>query len=251
MLAHRSHPRYRLIVAANRDEFYARPTAPATYWADQPQILAGRDLEKGGTWLGVTRSGRFAALTNFRDRAQRDPSARSRGLIVSRFLASDDTPLTYLEQLAAETDSYNDFNLLLADENTLYYFSSREHALRPLDPGIYALSNHLLDTPWPKVRRAKTRLETLLAPADEVASEDLFSLLAERSCEPDAILPDTGVGLEWERALSAIFVVTADYGTRSSTLLLLSQDGEMQFFERTYEHGRAHNTERFFLSTVN
>lgn len=225
LLAWRAHPDYPLVVAANRDEFFARPTAPAAWWQDVPAVLAGRDLQGGGTWMGVSRNGRFAALTNFRDPASFSGDKASRGELVAAYLRGDDAPGAYLQSVAPRLADYNPFNLLVADRDSLWYLGSRENAPpRALAPGVYGLSNHLLDTPWPKVQRAKSALAKALDALPRRAP--LFDLLRDRSPVPDAQLPRTGVSLDWERLLSAAFVHSPDYGTRSGTVLLVDRHGE-------------------------
>lgn len=232
LLAWQAHPDYPLVVAANRDEFHARRTAAADFWLDAPAVLAGRDLEAGGTWLGVSRGGRFAALTNFRDPGRNKPDAPSRGTLVSRFLAGTQTPQEYLDQIEASAASYNGFNLLFGDRHSLWCFSNCGEGKRQLDPGIYGLSNHLLDTPWPKVARGKSALAVALqALPDETA---LFALLRDDRVAPDEALPRTGVSQEWERLLSAAFVRMPGYGTRSSTVLLLDRRAHLRFVEQSY-----------------
>lgn len=232
VLAYRQHPRYRLIVAANRDEYYRRPAAPAHFWPERPDVLAGRDLEQLGTWMGITRTGRFAALTNYRDPSAVKPGTRSRGRLVSDYLCGQEPPQAYLCRVAAESDSYNGFNLLVGDWETLFYFSSRTGRVEEVSPGIHGLSNHLLDTPWPKVVRAKSQLAGLLGSGD-ISPEGLFDILRDTELFPDGQLPDTGVGLEWERLLAPVFIVSPDYGTRANTVLLQEAGGKVAFFERT------------------
>lgn len=233
LFAHRAHPHYRLVVAANRDEWFRRPTAAAAFWPDAAHVLAGRDLEQQGTWLGITRAGRFAAVTNFRDPASHRAQAPSRGQLVSRFLLSSESPGDYLAALRAEAPRYNGFSLLVADRESLYYCSNREGAIRALAPGIYGLSNHLLDVPWPKVRQGKQRLAEALARGPN--ADALLELLADTGVAPDAELPRTGVELDWERKLSALRIVADGYGTRSSTVLLVGADGEASFVERSFD----------------
>lgn len=235
--AYRCHPRYRLIVAANRDEFYRRPTAPADFWPECPPLLAGRDLEQGGTWLGVTRDGRVAALTNYRDPAAQKADARSRGGLVRDYLCGGLAPAEYLELARAAGGEYNGFNLLAGDGDGLWYWSNRGTAPAEVPPGVHGLSNHLLDTPWPKVVRAKAGMAACLRGPDEALAERLFALLADGAAAPDAELPDTGVGLAWERTLSPIFIASPDYGTRSSTVVLAGYDGRVWLGERTWPGG--------------
>lgn len=253
LLAWRAHPSYRLVVAANRDEEHARPTSNANFWPDAPEILAGRDLRSGGTWSGVTRSGRFAAVTNFRDPADRATRATSRGALVAEFLRSGVSAARFLQRLRPEAFDFAGFGLFVFDGTELGYFSNRGDTLRILEPGIYGLSNHLLDTPWPKVQRGKQRLAAALANADDDAtlSEELFRYLGERTIADDGELPDTGVGLERERLLSPPFVLSEFYGTRSSTVTLLREDGQIVVEERTFSaEGRAVAQESFTFRRV-
>lgn len=235
LVAWRAHHEFSLVVAANRDEYYRRPTASAAFWPDHPQVLAGRDLEAGGTWLGMTRNGRFAALTNFRDPARQKPAAPSRGALVAGFLTGDTAIDAYLDALPAA--DYNGFNLLLGDGERLVAFSNVSMTRHALPPGLYGLSNHHLDTPWPKVSSGKTALEAALGALPDEAP--LFRLLHDGTVHPDAVLPTTGVPLEWERLLSAAFVRSPDYGTRSSTVLTCSAGNVVTFDEQTWLAGGA------------
>lgn len=229
-----------LIVAANRDEFHARPTAAASTWPrddkdddDAPEIVAGRDLQAGGTWLGVTREGRFAALTNVREPfVAPPPGARSRGGLVAEFLRGRAAPGEYLAGLAP--DAYAGFNLVVGDRSSLWYLSNRSGPARALGPGVYGVSNAALDTPWPKVRRGRENLARLVA-AGAASPEAVLALLADRAPAPDAELPDTGVGLVMERVLSPLCVVSPGYGTRSSTALTIHRDGVVEFRERSHD----------------
>jgi uncharacterized protein with NRDE domain len=234
--AWRTHPDYPLVVAANRDEFYARPTAAAKFWEDAPEVLAGRDLEGGGTWLGVSRGGRFAALTNHRKASSRLENAPTRGRLVSDFLTSRASPLDYVRSLAPNGAAYNGFNLLVADSESLCWLSNLGGEPRRLEPGVYAISNDLLDTPWPKVVRGKSAFQNLLTHGD-LDFEKFFDLLLDRQVAEDTALPDTGIGLLRERSLSPIFITAGDYGTRSSTVLLMGVDGGVEFEERTFQPG--------------
>lgn len=230
--AHRVHPVYPLILIANRDEFFDRPTAAASQWEDRPGIFAGRDLVHGGTWLGIADSGRFAAVTNYRQ-----PSApkgkHSRGALVTEFLASSGSPAGFLNELRARADDFSGFNLIAGDRYELAYFSNREGIVRTLKPGIYGLSNHLLDTPWPKVRRGKERFSSATE-GPEIVSDNLFAILGDKTLAPDDELPDTGVGYEREKLLSAIFIETPVYGTRSSSIVLADKDFRLSLDERTF-----------------
>lgn len=251
LFAYKCHPRYKLIFLANRDEFYQRPSLPLDYWPDAPDILAGRDLEGKGTWMGLTRTGRLAAITNFRAPADHRLNAPSRGLLVSNYLNSRTPAQEYLQMLLAESKNYNGFNLLAGDSDNLHYFSNQTRTIEKITPGIHGLSNHLLDTPWPKVVTGKKRLETLLNPSGPVNMEDLFTLLADRSMPEEKLLPDTGIGFDWERILAPLFIVSPGYGTRCSSIVLIENSGRIQFAERTYppgnELGRGAKTRTFIL----
>lgn len=243
-VSYRQHPDYPLLLAANRDEFFSRPTAAADWWAEQPDLLAGRDLQAGGSWLGVARNGRVAALTNFRDPATIKPNAPSRGELVSRFLCGAQAAPDFAAALLPQLPAYNGFNLLLFDGKQLSYVSSTEQRAVTLPPGLHVVSNHVLDTPWPKVEKLKQGLRAHLAECnlDEAA---LFALLADQETPPDAHLPDTGVGLEWERRLASIFVRAPGYGTRASTLLRL-QRHQAELVERSFgADGNATGERRF------
>jgi uncharacterized protein with NRDE domain len=232
LLAWHVHPDYPLVVAANRDEYFARPSAPAAFWPQAPDVLAGRDQEAGGTWLGITRQQRFSALTNFREGGKQRPDAPSRGALVADFLVGDADPQDYLAALAARSADYNGFNLFVADERRLGYCSNRGDGPRWLTPGIYGLSNHLLDTPWPKLAAAKVAFAKAL---DDLPAQDrFFALLADREIVPDTRLPETGVPLGWERILSAVFVNSPNYGTRASTLLTTHRTGWVTLIERSF-----------------
>jgi uncharacterized protein with NRDE domain len=235
-LAYEQGP-HRLVVAANRDEFHARPTAPAAFWRDAPHVLAGRDLRGGGTWLGVTRGGRFAAITNYRDTADPPPGAPSRGHLVADFLTGAADAGEYVRRTDREGHRYAGFNLLAADDSGLFYVSNRAAGWRRLEPGVYGLSNHLLDTPWPKVRRATAALRASLAQPADGLEPALFSALADEAFAPDGELPETGVGMELERALSAPFIRAGEYGTRASTVLAVSRGGGVRLVERTVTPG--------------
>lgn len=239
--AWKAHPDYPLVVAANRDEWHDRPTAPAGWWDDDPNILAGRDLKAGGTWLGITRSGRFAALTNFRDPSDKKSDAPSRGQLVSQFLAGVMPARDYLTALRADTSRYQGFNLLVGDQESLCYFSSRSAEILPIPAGVHALSNHTLNEPWPKVKMAKSALgEVLRANMPEDARQmAIYDFLSDQSKAHDAALPDTGVGRDWERILSPALIITEKYGTRCSTVLSVSSRGEVMFEERSLDRNGA------------
>jgi uncharacterized protein with NRDE domain len=233
LFAYRKHPIYQLIVAANRDEFLVRPTAEAHYWEDEPAILAGRDLRKMGTWMGVTTTGRFSALTNYRDPKETTEGKRSRGELVADFLKSDGNPVDFLVELKKNRPFYPGYNLLAGDTNELYYFSNIENEIHRLEPGIYGVSNHLLNTDWPKVIQGREGLNKIVHSPNIGIIEELFDLLQNAEPASDELLPKTGVSLEWERILSPMFIKSEGYGTRSSTVLLAT-DKEIFYKERTY-----------------
>ncbi len=231
--AWRSHPRYHLVVAANRDEYFGRPAAPAGFLDDHPNVLAGRDLEAGGTWLGITLDGRFAALTNYRNPADKKTGAPSRGALVADFLTGRTGSEEYVRLVEKRAADYNGFSLLVGDVGSMFFFSNRSDRATRVAPGVHGLSNHLLDTPWPKVEKAKTGFAALLdAPFD---SEAAFGLLNDTERASGGELPSTGVSLELEERLSAIRILAVGrYGTRCSTALCFSQDGRIEFHERSY-----------------
>ena len=235
LIASKSHPLYPLIIAANRDEFYHRPTAPLSFWDDNPEILAGRDLQEKGTWLGVTKKGRIAAITNYRDPTDINPDAPSRGLLVSNFLISAQAPADYLKAIENSGKNYNGFNLVIGDINQLWWYSNKKKNVLKIETGIHGISNHLLDTPWPKIKKTRSGLHDILNTSGPIDPEDIFRLLADTNHPKDDDLPDTGVGREWERVLSSVFVSSEIYGTRSSAVILLDNFGNLTFFERTYK----------------
>jgi uncharacterized protein with NRDE domain len=232
LLVWRMHPNYPLVVAANRDEFHARPAARAGWWPDHPQILAGRDLQAAGTWLGLTRTGRFAALTNYRDPEQRRAAVPSRGALVADLLMAGGSVAEGLAHLRDVADEYNAFNLIFSDGERLGIFESALRTGRELGPGVYGLSNHLLDTPWPKVQDGKSRLQSALSGMTDTAP--LLALLRDDRPASDERLPATGISLEWERLLSSAFVRAPDYGTRCSTIIRIERPGRAHFEEWTW-----------------
>ena len=246
------HPRYRLIFAGNRDEFHDRPASPMGWWADQPDILAGRDLQAGGTWLGVSRAGAFGVVTNFREMQRPTPGMPSRGALITRYLSAGQPAARFLAELQAEAAPYAGFNLLLADSTEMHYASNRaEPFSRALPAGVHGLSNHLLDTSWPKLARTQARFEQLLA-LPEPRLEDLLAMLADRETAADHLLPDTGIGLEWERLLSAPFIVDARYGTRCSTVVRIGRDALLEIRERRFDRdGRTTGEDAFEIRGVN
>lgn len=237
LFAYHQHPHYPLILAANRDEFYQRPSASADFWPEHPDLLAGKDLAEGGTWLGLTRKGRLAVITNYRDGQPGQTYSRSRGKLTLDYLTTDTTPFDYLRQIHQQKDQYNGFNLLVGDGQQLYYYSNRQGEIRDLKPGIYGLSNHLLNTPWPKVKAGRDSLGQAVNCLPDTTP--LWSFLQSPDQAPDHQLPDTGVPLDWERLLSAAFIDSDDYGTRASTLLLIDREGQVSFTEQSYTKPQA------------
>ncbi len=234
LMAYRMHPRYPLVLAANRDEFHARPAAPLYWWDDGPPLLAGRDLAAGGAWCGVDRRGRMALVTNYRDPSLPKPQGSSRGDLVPAFLRGDRDAGDFVQDAAARSAQYAGFSLLAMDATGLGYAVSQPEAeARMLPPGIYGLNNHRLDTPWPKVLRTRARFEQAVA-ADVPAPARLFEILSDRTAADDDALPDTGIGIEWERRLSAPFIVSEEYGTRCTTVLLIDREGQVRVEERCH-----------------
>jgi uncharacterized protein with NRDE domain len=239
------HPTYKLIIAANRDEFYQRKTAAANFWNDNPNILGGRDLEAAGTWMAMNRNGKISLVTNYRDPHNINPKAPSRGQLVSNYLANGDAPKDYLEQLTPLAAFYNGYNLLVGYPDELWYHSNYGNEIKRLSSGVYGLSNHLLDTPWPKVTRGKEKFKEVIS-SDSIVPENLFQILYDEQRAIDRQLPDTGIGLERERALSSMFIKTNGYGTRCSTVITISKNNEVTFAERVYDLDTfAHQTNRF------
>lgn len=244
VFAHDCHPVYRLILGANRDEFRIRPTDPCRFWRDAPHLLAGRDRSAGGTWLGATRDGRVAAVTNYRDPRRHYAGSLSRGNLVSGFLRDPSmTPGGFLGVLSRDGESYDGFNLLYGTGSELHYYTNRGGSFGPVTPGIHALSNHLLDTRWPKAAAARSRLEAIAAQA-EIDLEQIFEALSDPAPFAAGLLPDTGVGPERERLLSPIFIDDAVYGTRSTTVLLIDREGRAAITERTFDPSMATATVR-------
>lgn len=244
LFAYRAHPDYPLVLAANRDEWFDRRTATAAFWDDHPAVLAGRDLEHGGTWLGMTRRGRFAALTNYRDPGANRDDAPSRGHIVREFLTGRAAPSGYSAALATDGARYNGYNFLGGTLEELAYYSNRLGPASAVAPGVHGLSNHLLDTDWPKVVRGRARLAALVE-TGPLTLDGLFAVVADRGVADATDLPDTGVPPQWERALSAAHILAharsgedgmeRHYGTRCATAILVDTSGRVQFGERSFD----------------
>jgi uncharacterized protein with NRDE domain len=233
LIAYHVNADWPLIVLDNRDEFYKRPTAQLGQWPGAADVLAGRDLQSGGTWMGAHRDGRWAAVTNFREPRSSQHASKSRGWLVRDYLLGSCSARAYLDRISDEMDSYAGLNLLVGDREGLWCLSNREPGLRQLSAGLYGVSNGRFDAPWPKVCKGKEGLARLLANGDW-DSADLFALMADQSRAVDAELPATGVPLEWERALSAMFIVTQSYGTRSTSVLTMDRNGDISMMERHF-----------------
>lgn len=242
------HPTYKLIIAANRDEFYKRPTAPADFWTDHPDILAGRDLLQMGTWFGITKSGRFAALTNYRDPKLSETGEFSRGEIVRSFLADNSTPEEFLQRIKLSRKSYAGYNVLIGDGDELYHYNNILDETNKITPGTHGLSNATLNTPWPKVTKGKNMLSEYVSNTKIVDPNELFKIIADSERAEDKDLPNTGVGLEFERVLSSLFITSPDYGTRSSTILLIDKENRVTFIERTYQNGEFQREKEYNFS---
>lgn len=246
VFAYQTDPRFPLVLAANRDEFHARPTAASQFWPEQPDLLAGRDLEQGGTWMGITRGGRFAAITNYRDPARTAPAPRSRGELPLAYLTGAMTPADFLQALQADAMEYAGFNLLVGSADNLWYFSNspgnRGQAPRQLAPGIHGLSNAQLNTPWPKVETGKQRLRELLR-RQTLSHDVLVSVVSDRGLADAEALHEQGMGSEMDRLLSAQFIATERYGTRSSTSLWIDSAGSVNWRELSF-NARAEVTDR-------
>ncbi|MET3576347.1 NRDE family protein [Bhargavaea ullalensis] len=237
---HDEHPVYPLIVAANRDEFYGRPAKQAGWWEEPPGILAGRDLRSGGTWLGVSRTGRFAALTNVRDPSTPPPAnAKSRGGLVTSFLTGERPVRQVLDSFKDQGGNYDMYNLIAGTPGRLFYGTNRDKkGFTEITSGTHGLSNDRLNTPWPKVEFGKEELTRAVSPGCPIDPDSLFEILAAAEPFPDDALPDTGVGAEMERILSPLFIRTAGYGTRCSTVILADREGLVTFIERSFADGQ-------------
>ncbi len=236
VFSYKLHPNYPFILAGNRDEFYKRPTQPAHRWKTEPVIYAGKDLKDGGTWLGFTDTGRFAALTNFRDMKNLSKTAPSRGEIVTSFLLSKKNVEDTLQQLNEKADLYNGFNLIAGTFDKLFYLSNQKDEIEEINPGIHAISNAYLNTPWPKTTRAHKQFKNVLA-SDELDENAIFDLLKDTTRYPIDVLPKTGLPDEMECAVSSAFIQTEDYGTRSTSIIMVDQQMNAKLIEHTYEPG--------------
>jgi uncharacterized protein with NRDE domain len=239
------HPKYKLIFAANRDEFYNRPSEQVEFWAKYPDLLAGKDLQAGGTWLEITKQGRFAAITNFRDLKNLKPDAPSRGNLTLDFLTSNISPEEYYAELLTKIIDYNGFNLLLGTVDELFYFSNMTEGIKIIESGIHGISNAILDTPWPKVEKGKQQLQNLIQ-HEEIHAFEVIDILKNSTQAKDEDLPDTGVGIDLERMLSPIFIKSEKYGTRCSTVVMIDNDDNVKFVEKFFFDGIGHFSNREF-----
>lgn len=233
IFAYKTIPGYELIFASNRDEFYNRPTEQAKFWEEDCNILAGKDLKQGGTWMGISKTGKFAALTNFRDKSLDKKNPKSRGFLVKDFIAGTGTSENYKSALKDELENYSGFNLLTYDRSNFIYINNKNCEVEKLSPGFYGLSNGLLDENWFKVEKSKTAFQKIVNvnPEDQRA---VFNLLKDNEKAPDQRLPDTGIGKLIEKQVSSIFIKTPIYGTRCSTFLSIRDNGEVRFVEETH-----------------
>jgi len=250
VFANNVHPKYKLIFAANRDEFYNRPSEQAEFWKEYPDLLAGKDLQAGGTWLGITKQGKFAAITNFRDLKNHANDAPSRGQLTLDFLINDDSPGEYYNKLKPALNDFNGFNLLLGNVDELFYLSNKTKELQKLQTGIHGISNAILNTPWPKVERSKRHLESLIQQED-INAWEVIAILKDTSIAKDEELPDTGAGLDLERMLSPVFIKSEKYGTRCSSVVMVDKENNVKFVEKFFFDGIGHFSNKEYKFTIN
>jgi len=240
LFSYKNHETYDLILAANRDEFRDRPTQALTYWPDSPHVLAGRDLLNNGTWMGISKTGRFAALTNFRRPSAMKMNSPSRGALVKDFLVENIPVMDYLESIQSVAKDYSGFNLIVGDMKQLYYVSNCKDGVQQISPGLHGLSNSFINTPWPKVETGKQKLDSCLSVDHEPDIKKIFQILSDDTRAADEQLPNTGVGLEWERLMSPIFISDSFYGTCSQSIILISKNGHVTFYEQTIHRDSNH-----------
>ncbi len=227
------HKDYPLVVIANRDEFYVRPTRSAHWWEDEPSIFAGRDLQANGTWMGVDRKGRFAAVTNVREPGMKHDAPKSRGDLPKNFLQGELSAEDYLKQVLAHSGDYAGYNLLVADTSGCWFVSNRSDGIRKIPAGIYGVSNGQFDEPWPKLETGKQALRKSLQASVEV--EELLAILFDKNQAADELLPGTGVPRDFERLLSSRFIHSNEYGTRASSVVMFSTDNTISFIEQNFD----------------
>jgi len=246
ILYYQSHPHYPIILAGNRDEFYERNASPLHRWTDHTNIIGGKDLKEGGSWLAVNNNGNFAVVTNYRDPANLRDNVVSRGSLVSNFLIQEYKPEEYLNKISESDNDYNGYNLIIGNHRKVYYYSNIIHHYKKLTKGIYMLSNHLLDTPWYKTLRAKRMCSEVIGMMKEIDIDALLRIFTDYTIAPDDQLPDTGIGYKLERMLSSIFIESAVYGTMATTILTIDNEGKVNIHEKTYKP--AGQTSACFLS---
>ena len=247
LFANDQHPKYKLVMAANRDEFFSRPSLVADFWKDNSAILGGRDVQSGGTWLGINKNGRFIAITNFRDPDSMNPKAISRGELSSHFLSKSIDIPAFIKEVSAKRQLYNGFNLLLSDNgfDNIFHYSNISDRLTGIDPGVHGLSNHLLNTPWPKIKSGKKALVHIIQ-SESLKTGDLLNILQDNSESPDESLPKTGISYELEKKLSPVFISMIGYGTRCSTAILIDRNNVLSFHEVTYDEKRQIVSEKIY-----
>lgn len=233
-IAYQCHPKYKLILLANRDEFYQRPTKEAHWWDEDNTVFGGKDLQAGGSWLAVSKNGKIGAITNFRNPSRIIKNKISRGQILGNYMLSDTSEKKYIDEISSLAESYEGYNLLFGNQDYLYHYSNINQKVTTISPGVHALSNHLLNTPWPKVEKAKKVMTELIEMGNTLNVETAFTLFSDKQIAPDDQLPDTGIGLSYERYLSSIFIDIPQYGTRATTLLLIDNENQVYFEEREY-----------------
>ncbi len=236
LFALNQHPQYKLIMAANRDEFFKRPTLDANFWIEKHSILGGRDIQSGGTWLGINKNGRFIAITNFRDPNNEKNNARSRGELSNEFLSQNLDVSTFLSDVSKNKHHYNGFNLLLSDDcfDSMYHYSNISDQSSKIIDGIHGLSNHLLDTPWPKIQSGKNYLSSIIK-SESIDMYEIIEILKSNKKAPDNLLPETGISYDLEKKLSPVFISMKGYGTRCSTVVLVNTNNELSFLEVSYD----------------
>jgi len=239
------HPQYKLVLIANRDEFYARPTQAAHFWEDNPHLLAGKDLQGGGTWLGINKKGKFSALTNYRDPLNIRTDAPSRGELNTNYLLGDADPLKYMFRVQFKASQYNGFNLLTGDKDDLFYYSNYSKSIQKINQGIFGLSNNLLDSDWYKVQQGKNKLENYLHAHSKLEIPDLLAIMEDDSKPEDDKVQQTGLPLEQEKMLSSMFIRSPKYGTCCSTVLLWDKKDNVTFVEKTFSEGTPHTINEY------
>ncbi len=235
LFAYKEHPKYPLIILSNRDESYQRPSLHAHHWKHNPLIFGGIDLKAGGTWLAVSKKARFAFITNYRDLSKENDGRISRGFLPRDYLLSELNPYEYMQSIQANKEAYNPFNLIVGDMNTLYYYSNVQDMIVPIQKGYYGLSNGLLGESWPKVNRGVCELESATLHS-EIAIEDFFNILSNTHTYDFSILPKTGIDADLEEALSSIFIALDQYGTRYQSIVLIDQESQITFYEKSMDH---------------